>query len=55
MFFVMLTGEDGGNADGASADGSVSSGDEVLGNDSSPAPSPKRLFANIQGLSKVKG
>ena len=55
MFLVVLTGEDGGNADGASADGSVSSGDEVLGNDSSPAPSPKRLFANIQGLSKVKG
>ena len=40
--------------DGASADGSVSSGDEVLGtNDSSPAPSPKRLLANIQDLNKV--
>jgi len=45
----MLTIEDG-----ASADGSVSSGDEVLGtNDSSPAPSPKRLLANIQDLNKV--
>ena len=46
---TRVTGEDG-----ASADGSVSSGDEVLGaNDSSPAPSPKRLLANIQGLNKV--
>ena len=52
---MPITGEEVTNADGVSVDGSVSSGDEVLGaNDSSPVPSPKRLLANIQGLSKVK-
>lgn len=49
---VFYTGEDGVNADGASADGSMSSGDEVLGTDSSPAPSPKRLLENIRDLNK---
>ena len=47
FLFILFAGEDG-----ASVDGSVSSGDEVLGIDSSPAPSP--LLANVQGINKVK-
>ncbi|PFX34555.1 SAM and SH3 domain-containing protein 1-like [Stylophora pistillata] len=52
---VFYTGVEGANAggDGGSVDSSMSSGDEVLGtNDSSPAPSPKRLLANVQGVNK---
>ena len=45
--FTLFAGEDGG-----SVDGSVSSGDEVVGKDSSLAPSP--LLANVQGKNKVK-
>ena len=55
-YFMPLTGVEGANAggDGGSVDSSMSSGDEVLGaNDSSPAPSPKRLLANVQGVNKV--
>ena len=53
-FLVLIAGEDVANADGASADGSVSSGDEGLGTNSSPAPSPKRVLPNVQGLNKVE-
>ena len=47
FLFILFTGEDGG-----SVDGSVSSGDEVVGIDSPPAPSP--LLANVKGKNKVK-